>query len=135
MLSDEKQKAVEEKAKVLEESQNLRDRTRDLQERLDAANVDGKNRVSRGQLERTLAEVREASSTVTKMIEKKLTESTYRYLGTFMPPSDALADSWLRQTEQFDITDNSGDAGCAAPLFPTFDAQAFPDVNPSMPMP
>jgi hypothetical protein len=135
MLSAEKQKTVEETAKVLEESQKLRERSRDLQERVDAANVDGKNRVSREQLEKTLAEVREASLTVTKMIEKKLNESAYRYLGTFMPPSDVLADSWLRQTEQFDLTDNSGDAGCAAPLFPTFDAQAFPGMNPSMPMP
>lgn len=123
------QRAKEEKEKALEENRKLRQNNQDLQERLDAVNADSKDHVTQEQLEKALREVRDVSLTVTKTIDEKLDESAYRYLGTFMPPSDVLADYWRDQTEQLGI----GGPQITAPLFST-DPQALPEIDPYISM-
>lgn len=133
-LRFEQQRAAEELEKAVKENRELRQSAQHLQERLDAVNAANKDHVTRLQLDKILGDIRDTSSNTTKVIDQKLQESSNFYLGTFMPPSDVLADSWRGQMEQLGMNNNLDGSQLTPPLLNPSNPQSLPEISPYISM-
>lgn len=121
--------------KLVSELKESKQKTQDLEKRLDDATLDGRNYVSRQEHEKTLKELFDASSSVTKMVEAGLNASHNAYMSTFLSDSDVTQESWMDQSEQIPMLDNPVVPDVTAPTFSIPDPPALPDFDDYVAMP
>ncbi|KAJ5465971.1 hypothetical protein N7530_009758 [Penicillium desertorum] len=121
--------------KLVSELNESKQKTQDLEKRLDDATLDGRNYVSRQEHEKTLKELLEASSSVTKMVEAGLNASHNAYMSTFLSDSNVTQEPWMDQSEQIPMLDNPVVPDVTAPTFSISDPPALPDFDDYVAMP
>lgn len=106
--------------------------TQDLEKRLDESDLDSRNYVSREVHEMAL---RDLLSSVTKTVEKRLSESHNAFMSTFLPDSNVAQGSWVEQSDQFGMLDNPVVPDITAPTFSTSNPPPLPDFDDYVAMP
>ncbi|KAJ5642266.1 hypothetical protein N7490_006266 [Penicillium lividum] len=123
-----------EKQKAFDESRRLKVENTNLQQRLDAADLDVQNQVTRDELNEILREIHTASLSVTNKVATKISESQNVQGNASLPYLGVTQGSWVGQDGHFDLSSNPLLPENAGPLFGSSDPQDLAEfdtyVNP-----
>lgn len=114
--------------KLTSENNELKQKNVDLQKRFDESTPDQGAYVRREEHEQILDELGKLSSSVTRTIGSRKSQSENVYQTTALPPSDVLQSPWV-QPAQFDMLENPVVPDDIAPMLSTSEALALPDFD------
>ncbi|KAJ5917521.1 hypothetical protein N7466_011091 [Penicillium verhagenii] len=112
-----------ERHKLVDELRNAKEEILSLQRRLDVADADVQNRITREELNKTLKEIHAASVSVTKQVATKISESDNIYFSSCLPSSDVGQGLWAGQGEHFGLPDDPLLSADLGPMPPSLDPQ------------